>query len=804
MTKKLAIIFLVDIFIFFCALALQAQPATTGCHFAHQQVRTDALTAEEERMMQASIERSDSFDVINYDISLDVTRFNFSHLIGACAVTFTPKIEGIDYFHLDLLDLAIDSVKVDGITSAFSREGFSLIIPWPTELEVGTEYTATVYYQGTPTVSAGSFGGFYFEGGYAYNLGIDLIGEPHNFGRSWFPCFDNFVERATYDITLISNEGRRGYAVGDFIDETVDGDIITRRYRMQKQLPTYLVGVAISNYDEANSVHNGAYGDIPVQIVANPEDLDNALTSMAFLPDAIDCLEYWYGPYVWNRVGYVITTRGAMEHSSCIAYPENSIANGALSTRLMTHELCHHWWGNIITVNYAPDMWIKEGNAEYGAHLIEEFIGGDEPFQQTVKANHYFVLTTAHEEDGDYLALSPLSQENTYGRHTYYRGASMLHNMRGYLGDSLFRLGQSQLLIDNAYEYLNAQSYRDQLSTITGVDMTSFFDDWIFSPGYSDFYIHHMNYTADIDELTIAVGQNQYQSGHYHENVPLPITLLFADGRTETHRIMMSGALDSATISLVTERPIGVSVNMGNILNMAMFEHAIEVDEPGNYFDGYTKYSLNATAIVDTFTMAIEHHLTAPGGIVTDEEFRLSEEHFWHVSGTQENNFEGYLRFTYDDSAPLASDIKLTGMSEDSVVLVYREDATQAWAEYNDYQKIIGFPTDGRGFMNVENVRNGDYAFANRLKDNVGTYSIDKNARINLFPNPVREQFTYEIEGGAFDYLHIYSIDGKLVQQETDIPSAATIDISGLRAGEYIALFGNERSYVSQEFVKVE
>lgn len=804
MKKKLLTLFVLDIVLCFFILCLNAQPATTGCHLAHQHAHTDPLTPEEERMIQAGIERSDSFDVIHYDITLDVTRFDNSHLMGKCDVTFTPKIAGLDYFHLDLLDLAIDEITIDENEASYNRNGFSVVIDWPEELQIGTEYTVSVSYEGTPTVSQGSFGGFYFESGYAYNLGIDLIGEPHNFGRSWFPCFDNFVERATYRIALITTGGRRGYAVGNFLGEEVDGDNIIRTYHMQKQLPTYLVGVAVSNYAETNSVHNGAFGDIPVQIVAKPQDLDDAVNSMIFLPDAIDCLEYWYGPYPWNRVGYVITQRGAMEHASCIAYPVTSITNGALSTRLMTHELCHHWWGNIITINYAPDMWIKEGNAEYGAHLIEEYIGGDEPFQKTVKDNHYFVLTTAHEEDGDYLALSPLSQENTYGRHTYYRGASMLHNMRGYLGDSLFRMGQSQLLIDNAYEYLNAQTYRDQLTTITGVDMTSFFDDWIFSPGYSDFYIHNYDYSPDIDELKIVVAQHQYQSGHYHENVPLTISLFFEDGRKEDHRLMFSGAKDSVTLSTVGEAPIGAAVNLGNKLNLAMFEQEVEVGAPGTYFDGYASYNMNIDEVTDTFNLAVEHHLTAPGGIVDEEVYRLSQEHFWHITGNQEDKINGYLRLTYDDSAPLASDIELSGMSEDSIVLVYRPDATHAWAEYIDYNKIIGFPTDGRGFMNITNVRNGDYAFANRLKDNVGTYTFNKNADVTLYPNPISDQLRYKIAGAEFDYFHLYALDGKLVQQTSDVSAEGSIDVASLNAGTYIALFGNATSYVSMEVVKVD
>ena len=78
----------------------------------------------------------------------------------------------------------------------------------------------TVFYQGTPTVDPSGFGGLDFNGNYAYNLGIGLSSNPYNFGRSWFPCFDNFVERSTYNFNVLSHAGRRGYCVGTFMGET--------------------------------------------------------------------------------------------------------------------------------------------------------------------------------------------------------------------------------------------------------------------------------------------------------------------------------------------------------------------------------------------------------------------------------------------------------------------------------------------------------------------------------------------------------------------------------------------------------
>ena len=143
------------------------QPATTGCHFAHKQIKMEPLTIEQQRSMRASIERSDTFDVLHYDIDLDIIQFDQRRLKGECTVTFTTKLDAIDAFSLDLLNMTIDRVHTHGQDLNYTRDGFVIRIDWPQTIALGDTNSVTVQYQGRPTVSNSSFGGFYFEGGYA-------------------------------------------------------------------------------------------------------------------------------------------------------------------------------------------------------------------------------------------------------------------------------------------------------------------------------------------------------------------------------------------------------------------------------------------------------------------------------------------------------------------------------------------------------------------------------------------------------------------------------------------------------------
>jgi aminopeptidase N len=207
-------------------------------------------------------------------------------------------------------------------------------------LTVADTSEVTVYYHGIPKQDASGWGGFYFQGNYAYNLGVGFDANPHNYGRVWFPCFDNFVERSTFEFNMITAGGKKAHCNGALISENViSGDTIVRKWVMNDEIPSYLVCVAIADYATVYQSHNGLLGTIPIELVARPSDTTNLKNSFLHLPDAIDIYETGYGPYRWNKIGFSLVpfNSGAMEHATNIAYPL-SAANGTLSNEtLMAH-----------------------------------------------------------------------------------------------------------------------------------------------------------------------------------------------------------------------------------------------------------------------------------------------------------------------------------------------------------------------------------------------------------------------------------------------------------------------------------
>ncbi|MBK8451672.1 MAG: hypothetical protein IPL42_17325 [Saprospiraceae bacterium] len=400
---------------------LLAQPVDDfiPCHHALQHsLSRSKPTALELAQIENSNKRSDSIDILNYAIDIDISNYVGKYIKAITTVQFKTNLDQIQWIQLDLKQLQVDSIFFRGNKIQFDYSNDIITAYFGLGLSKDTQDELIVYYQGIPSRDP-VWGGFYFVDDYIYNLGIGLSTTPPNFGKVWFPCFDNFVERSTFDYFVTTSPDKRAYCVGTFISEELLGTgKIKRHYKMSTPITTYLSSIAAANYAVAKSEHQGINGKIPIELISKPADLNKMVGHFGKIGTAIDAFEYWFGQYRFERVGFIATTQGAMEHPTNVAYPISTIQNGTLiqNEKLYAHEYGHHWWGDITTMDDAKDMWIKEGNAEYSSHLFIEKAYGKEEFIKTVKANLSNIIFNAHINDGAYLALSPMPYEKRTAR----------------------------------------------------------------------------------------------------------------------------------------------------------------------------------------------------------------------------------------------------------------------------------------------------------------------------------------------------------------------------------------------------
>jgi hypothetical protein len=774
-----------------------AQPQKFGCdYYRNLGPKRAPITEFQRKLLNESIARSDTFDIVHYDISIDVTDYNGQQISAFTNVTYSPKMENQTYIRFDLMQLIVDSVTGENVAS-FEHTGEHLDITFIDSPMMGEVYDLTVHYHGNPYRDP-YWGGFYFASNYIYNLGIGLTTIPPNFGRVWYPCFDSFVERATYAYHVKSAGTFRAWCQGEFINEEIlGGDTVVRNFNFDQPIPTHLSAIAVADYQNYEYVHTGAFGDIPVSLRAKPANMPAMQNVFQNLGYAIDALEYWFGPHGWSRVGYVLTTDGALEIPTNIAYPQfmvtESVAN---NDGLLSHELGHHWWGDMVTPHIHNDMWMKEGPAEYSSHLMVEWMSGTEAFVDRVKDNQLYVLQNAHVEDEGFHPLSPIPDEHIYGRHTYYKGASIIHNLRGYMGDDLFRVGMTAVQANHAYQDLTPQQLKVALEDATGLDLDPYFDYQIYLPGFATFVVDSFAAVNDGNQWNtqVYIQQKLRACPAFHENVPLDITIIDSQNQRQNFEVNLSG--EFSTVNLTSDvEPYMIVLNGFNRLNQNRMDHEEWIVPDGGFSSNlpYVDFRVYDDVVTDSTLMRVEHIWSAPDDENLGEGiFEMSATHYWTVDGIwpESSQLSGRVNYRAVDINDL--DYDLYGNTEADAVVVYRPNASEPWRVYSDFTITAGNLFNGAGNIKLDILRKGHYAFANG-DPSVAIDILDEIESDQLIVYPVPATEHLHVGRASLEelpcLLEIFDVSGRMVMKSSAFLSQTsnkTLDISELESGNYV------------------
>lgn len=705
-------------------------------------------------------------------------------------------MDNVSVLRLDLLALSVDAVLLDGAPVAWMQNSAGVQITAGAPFSTSTPQILTIQYHGVPPTDASGWGGFYNQSGYTYNLGVGFAADPHSYGRAWHPCFDNFVERSTYTVVINSVAGKPGYGCGALALDSVGNDgSLYRGWTLNESIPSYLACFAIGPYVSFKRVYPGELQPIPVEIACPAADTTKLKNSFIHLPECIAAYEYWFGPYRWEKVGYSIVpfNSGAMEHATNIAYMRAAVDGSTANETLMAHELSHHWWGDLVTCSTAEDMWLNEGWASYSAQLFLEKVYGKKRFLDEVTANHLQVLENTHRNEGGYRAVSGLPHDLTYGSHVYDKGAVVAHNLRGYLGDSLFRLGCRTLMANNAFSDWSSAEVRDHLTAATGTNMTSFFDNWVFSPGYADYSVDSFQVVNTAGQLHVRVYVKQKLRGApaFHENVPLEFTLVPLDQSAVpiTYRAWVSG--ETSIVDLPFDYvPKSVWINESRALNLAQLVNNRIIAAAGSTNLPQVKMLLNAT-VADSNLIQIQYHFSMPdtGGISNPHQFKLTNR-WWRVDGYWDGglalkadiNYDGRGTYDYLDTELFAQ----TGNKEDSIILLYRLGAGHPWEIAADYIKnILGPNTDKYGKITINNLQPGDYTIAKGSATTSTNDIGEDKSPLNIIPNPADDRVEV-VAPFELKALQLFDAKGRLVlETDENLRKNATIALKNLPQGMY-------------------
>ncbi|HLV43287.1 MAG TPA: M1 family aminopeptidase [Brumimicrobium sp.] len=765
--------------------------------------------------------RSDTIDILDYQIKIDFTTMALETISASCKVSFESKMNGVGGISLDLLKLSVDSVQSNGNNLVYSYNDTLLRIDFNNQLNIGDQSEVTVYYHGSPQQDPSGFGGFYFQGNYAYNLGVAFLSEPHNYGRIWHPCFDNFEERATYDIEMITPEGITGYSNGYIHSEsTGPNNENIRRWKLEQEIPTYLACVGAAPYTHVAQTYtsNLTNSQTPVMLIASPQDTTNMKNSFINLFNAMDAFESNFGPYEWNKIAFALVpfNGGAMEHATCIMYPKFATDGTIGYETLMAHELSHHWWGNLVTCRTAEDMWINEGLASYSESIFLEHVYGYERYIEELKGIHRSVIQKAHFEDGGFLSISGVPHDATYGSHTYSKGATLMHNLRSHMGDADFFLGLKAIQTDFAFKSIDALEFRDALTNSTSFNADNFFENYVLNPGFNAFEIDSFRSISQGVHFDVQLGikQKLFEAPSYFENVPVQITFVGADWNIFSTTELISG--ENQTVNtLVPFDPVMVYLNKDDLLLNAVTGEDLIITGPTTLQLDYPYFYINVKAESDSSFLRIEHYRVAPDAIESTPanfEYVISPDRFWKVDGIISDSFKATARLEFDGrntiggnlDVGLINDHEGVTFHEDSLVLLWRPNKKMAWKEYEHYELVTyGNKTDGYGRVDLSNLLMGEYAYGFR-KSALGTTGEILKETMKIYPNPSKENLHIEWDKAESNqFVRILDINGKIVEESDYKEGKHIVSTKSYPKGSYYVLLYQENELLAkQKFIK--
>ncbi len=489
-------------------------------------------------------EQNNPLDVLHYDVKVQIFPDSKS-ISGEATLQIRKTAVSVNSFFLDLYRLTTDSVFVNDKRAIFSYNQEILEI---TAIDIPDTFTVRIFYHGKPTNDG--TGGFFFAEKMIYTLGEGLRTWPPSKLRYWIPSHDTPDDKARLDLRITVPEALQAYSNGRLIGKQANAaqHTVTWHWREEHQIATYLVAIAVSDYEVLSDIYVSITGDtIPLFFYVTPEKLEKAREDWKDLKEMLAFFENAFAPYPFDRYSMAeVITRGAMEHQTMTSYGSALITGDHTWDYVIAHELAHHWWGNLVTLADWRDIWLNEGFATYCEALYFEHQYGQKYMQNymTALAAEYFAESGQY---GDFPIYDPVY---LWGATVYQKGGWVLHILRRTIGDAAF--WQTLQRYARQYAFGNAfiTDFQAVAEQISGQDLDWFFTQWIYSEGFPELHIGWEMSQIPNNQYQVAITIQQKQKTGQTFQFPLDIAFITSAGDTLTDTLSVANTKETFDIIL--------------------------------------------------------------------------------------------------------------------------------------------------------------------------------------------------------------------------------------------------------------
>lgn len=482
--------------------------------------------------------RPQTFDAQHYLLRVSFDREK-KQVRGETTVMLKPLKAGFRTVELDAVDIAFESVK---------------LAPYDTDLQYRTvpgKVVVTLDKAYGPEDSIGIIlkyvaspkkGVYFVSAGREHSAQIWTQGEPDE-ARHWFPSFDFPSDKATTEQYITAEKGEAVIGNGELVGKAESsGATETWHYKMPIPHSTYLVSFIIGKYTRVSD----KYRDIPLGYYVYPGREQTARFAFGRTADMMRVFEQLTGiAYPYNKYDQTVVAKfefGGMENITATTMQAESIFDAETEFSkdfpldLVSHELAHSWFGNLVTCRNWAELWLNEGFATYMEAVYREHALGREDYRAKIRSDTAEFLihdVISRKRHGLFnLRADKVSELFDDPSVTYKKGSAVLHMLREQIGTEAFWKGANIYL--NRHKLANVEStdLRRAMEEASSQDLGWFFNQWVYGTGAPNLTVRQ-TYSTRSKTLTLTVTQTQTPDATTPAvfRLPLDLTISTAAGK---------------------------------------------------------------------------------------------------------------------------------------------------------------------------------------------------------------------------------------------------------------------------------
>jgi aminopeptidase N len=436
--------------------------------------------------LRTAIDRPIDVKNIRLDLAVDLPKKS----VEGTATLSIRSLRPVKLLDLDAVDFKVKKVTLtcegqEPREAKFNHDGKKLTVlldaPWP----AGQEATLKVDYKVQEPKS-----GLHFFGPTSADREQPLCvwsqGEPVG-NRHWIPCVDEPDQRQTTELVVTAPEGFEVVSNGKLIDkkENPSAKTVTFDWKQDKAHPSYLITMVVGQFDVVCEEWDG----VPVLYYVPKGQKDQVTYTFGRTRDMLGYFSKRFGiHYPWDKYAQIVAYRfgGGMENTSAttlgeIMHDERSMLDRTADS-LISHELAHQWWGDLVTCRDWAHIWLNEGFASFAECLWDEHKDGADAYAYNLVQKSRAAMNggkTRPVVDRRYP-----NPDSMFDSRAYPKGAWLLHMLRRRVGEDAFWRAIQKYGTEHRLQSAETADYRRTLERESGRNLERFFYDWTERPGH--------------------------------------------------------------------------------------------------------------------------------------------------------------------------------------------------------------------------------------------------------------------------------------------------------------------------------